>query len=85
MYHSFVLNLQFSLKSSSFCAAAGLRSRSPENKAEIVKDVEKHVWPAIAAGKVKPVIYKSLPLSEAAEGHRLMESSIHIGKILLIP
>ncbi|KAH7654776.1 Quinone oxidoreductase PIG3 protein [Dioscorea alata] len=65
--------------------AAGLRSRSPENKAEIVKEVEKHVWPAIAAGKVKPVIYKSLPLSEAAEGHRLMESSIHIGKILLIP
>ncbi|XP_039113884.1 LOW QUALITY PROTEIN: quinone oxidoreductase PIG3-like [Dioscorea cayenensis subsp. rotundata] len=64
--------------------AAGLRSRSPENKAEIVKEVEKHVWPAIAAGKVKPVIYKSLPLSEAAEGHRLMESSIHIGKILLI-
>ena len=77
--------LDFSLKSSSFCAAAGLRSRSPENKAEIVKDVEKHVWPAIAAGKVKPVIYKSLPLSEAAEGHKLMESSTHIGKILLIP
>ncbi|XP_039113885.1 quinone oxidoreductase PIG3-like [Dioscorea cayenensis subsp. rotundata] len=65
--------------------AAGLRSRSPENKVEIVKEVEKHVWPAIAASKVKPVIYKSLPLSEAAEGHRLMESSIHIGKIILIP
>ncbi|KAM0950965.1 putative NADPH:quinone reductase [Dioscorea sansibarensis] len=65
--------------------AAGLRSRSPENKAEIVKEVEKHVWPAIAAGKVKPVIYKSLRLSEAAEGHKLMESSTHIGKILLIP
>lgn len=65
--------------------AAGLRNRSLENKAEIVKEVEKHVWPAIAAGKVKPVVYKSLPLSEAAEGHRLMESSVHIGKILLIP
>ncbi|KAJ6832002.1 uncharacterized protein M6B38_345065 [Iris pallida] len=65
--------------------AAGLRNRSLENKAEIVKEVEKHVWPSIAAGKVKPVVYKSLPLSEAAEGHRLMESSVHIGKILLIP
>ncbi|KAJ0976060.1 hypothetical protein J5N97_018025 [Dioscorea zingiberensis] len=65
--------------------AAGLRTRTPENKAVIVKEVEKHVWPAIAAGKVKPIIYKSLPLSEAAEGHKLMESSIHVGKILLVP
>lgn len=65
--------------------AAGLRSRSPENKAEIVREVEKHVWPAIEAGKVKPVVYKSLPLSDAAKAHELMESSVHIGKILLIP
>ncbi|XP_010921987.1 uncharacterized protein [Elaeis guineensis] len=65
--------------------AAGLRNRSPENKAVIVGEVEKHVWPAIAAGKVKPVVFKSFPLSEAAEAHRLMESSAHIGKILLIP
>ncbi|KAJ6738100.1 QUINONE OXIDOREDUCTASE PIG3-RELATED [Salix koriyanagi] len=40
--------------------------------------------PAIVAGKVKPVVYKYLPLSEAAEGHLLMESSRHIGKILLV-
>ncbi|XP_043698277.1 quinone oxidoreductase PIG3-like [Telopea speciosissima] len=65
--------------------AAGLRSRSPENKAIIVCEVEKNVWPAIAAGKVKPVVYKSFPLSEAAEAHQLMESSKHIGKILLVP
>ncbi|XXG70455.1 hypothetical protein AAC387_Pa06g3212 [Persea americana] len=65
--------------------AAGLRSRSPENKALVVSEVEKNVWPAIAAGKVKPVVYKSFPLYEAAEAHSLMESSKHIGKILLIP
>jgi NADPH:quinone reductase-like Zn-dependent oxidoreductase len=48
--------------------------------------VEKNVWPAVAAGKVKPVIYKTFPLSEAAEAHnRLMEASTHIGKILLLP
>ncbi|KAL6546660.1 hypothetical protein OROMI_022381 [Orobanche minor] len=64
--------------------AAGLRSRSPENKAQIVSEVEKNVWPAIAAGKVKPVVYKSLPLQEAAEAHKLMESSKHIGKIILL-
>ncbi|XP_057429206.1 uncharacterized protein LOC130722480 [Lotus japonicus] len=63
---------------------AGLRNRSIENKAVIVTEVEKNVWPAIAEGKVKPVIYKSFPLSEAAEAHQLMESSHHIGKILLL-
>ncbi|KAK3004230.1 hypothetical protein RJ639_020208 [Escallonia herrerae] len=65
--------------------AAGLRNRSLENKAHIVSDVEKNVWPAITAGKVKPVVYKYVPLSEAAEAHKLMESSEHIGKILLVP
>ncbi|PSS10278.1 Quinone oxidoreductase [Actinidia chinensis var. chinensis] len=65
--------------------SAGLRNRSLENKASIVSEVEKNVWPAIVEGKVKPVVYKCLPLSEAAEAHRLIESSNHIGKILLIP
>ncbi|XP_059596408.1 uncharacterized protein LOC100257380 [Vitis vinifera] len=65
--------------------AAGLRNRSLENKAAIVSEVEKNVWPAIAAGKVKPVVYKYFPLTEAAEAHQLMESSNHVGKILLIP
>jgi len=65
--------------------AAGLRSRSAENKAVIVSEVENIVWPAIEAGRVKPVIYKYFPLSDAAEAHRVMESSGHIGKILLFP
>ncbi|GLT57073.1 hypothetical protein SLA2020_300720 [Shorea laevis] len=64
---------------------AGLRVRDAENKAMIVGEVEKNVWPAIAAGKVKPVIFKSFPLSEAAKAHQLMESNEHVGKILLIP
>ena len=65
--------------------AAGLRNRSRENKAVIVSEVEKNVWPAIVAGRVKPVIYKYFPLSDAAEAHQLMENSDHIGKILLVP
>lgn len=65
--------------------AAGLRNRTPENKAHIVQEVEKNVWPAITENKVKPVIYKYFPLSQAAEAHQLMESSKHIGKILLVP
>jgi len=51
----------------------------------IISEVEKNVWPAIAEGKVKPVVYKSFPLAEAAEAHQLMESSEHFGKILLVP
>lgn len=66
-------------------AAAGLRVRSPENKAIIIREVEENVWPAIVAGQVKPVVYKHFPLSEAAEAHQLMETSQHIGKILLFP
>lgn len=65
-------------------AAAGLRGRSPENKANIVSEVEKNVWPAIASGKIKPVVYKSFPLEEAVEAHQLLESSKHIGKIILL-
>ncbi|KAF3640605.1 putative beta-galactosidase 6-like [Capsicum annuum] len=53
--------------------AAGLRSRSAENKTQIVREVEKNVWPAIAAGKVKPVVYnKYFPLAEAVEAHQLL-------------
>jgi NADPH:quinone reductase-like Zn-dependent oxidoreductase len=66
-------------------AAAGLRGRSLANKAQIVNEVEKNVWPAIVAGEVKPIIYKTFPLAEASEAHKLMETSSHIGKILLIP
>ncbi|XP_047078406.1 quinone oxidoreductase PIG3-like [Lolium rigidum] len=65
--------------------AAGLRNRDITNKAQIVSEVEKNVWPAVVLGKVKPVVYKTFPLSEAAESHKLMETSSHIGKILLIP
>ncbi|MBA0623331.1 hypothetical protein Godav_008802 [Gossypium davidsonii] len=64
---------------------AALRPRNPENKAMVVNEVEKNVWPEIVAGKVKPIIYKSFPLSEAGEAHKLMESNEHIGKILLVP
>jgi NADPH:quinone reductase-like Zn-dependent oxidoreductase len=53
------------------------------DKAGIASAIEKNVWPMIAAGKVKPVIYKTYPLREAAAAHALMETSEHIGKIVL--
>src|SRR5579859_2382829 len=48
-----------------------------------VASVREHVWPLIESGVVRPVIDRVLPLADAAEAHRLMESSAHIGKILL--
>jgi NADPH2:quinone reductase len=60
-----------------------LRSRSVAEKAAITRAVEKNVWPLMASGRVKPVIHRTFPLAEAAAAHALMESSAHIGKIVL--
>jgi NADPH2:quinone reductase len=60
-----------------------LRARAVADKAAIASAIEKTVWPLIATGKVKPVIYKTFPMREAAAAHALMESSAHIGKIVL--
>ena len=60
-----------------------LRSRSVADKAAIARAVEDNVLPLITAGKVKPVIYKTFPLTAAAAAHALMETSAHIGKIVL--
>jgi NADPH2:quinone reductase len=61
-----------------------LRSRPVADKAAIACRLRDKVWPLIAAGKVRPVIDRTFPLAEAAAAHRLMESSAHIGKILLV-
>jgi putative PIG3 family NAD(P)H quinone oxidoreductase len=61
----------------------GLRARPREQKAAIVQAVREGLWPAVEEGRVKPVIDQVLPMSEAAEAHRLVEASGHIGKILL--
>jgi NADPH2:quinone reductase len=60
-----------------------LRPRPVAFKGAIAKNLREKVWPLIDAGKIKPVIYKAFPLAQASEAHRLMESSQHIGKIVL--
>jgi NADPH2:quinone reductase len=60
-----------------------LRSRTVAQKAAVAEAVRQQVWPLIESGKVRPVIFKTFPLAEAGEAHRLMESSNHIGKIVL--
>ena len=60
-----------------------LRPRPVEFKGAIARNLREKIWPLIEAGKIKPVIYKSFPLAQASEAHRLMETSTHIGKIVL--
>ena len=60
-----------------------LRNRTVEEKGEIAAALRREVWPLLESGRVKPVIYRTFPLAQAAEAHRLMESSAHIGKIVL--
>jgi len=61
-----------------------LRNRDNEFKAKLAAEIEKNVWPLLESKKIKPVIYKEFPLAEASSAHALMESSEHIGKIILI-
>jgi putative PIG3 family NAD(P)H quinone oxidoreductase len=63
--------------------SAGLRARPPAQKAEIVAETSVAVWPLVEAGTIKLVIDRVLTLDDAVEAHRLVESSEHIGKVLL--
>jgi len=60
-----------------------LRPRTSEFKGYLARNLREKIWPLIEAGRIKPQIYKTFPLAEAAAAHRLMESSQHIGKIVL--
>lgn len=63
--------------------ATSLRGRPTEEKAAICASVVEHVWPLVAAGRVRPVVHGTMPLEEARAAHELMESGDHTGKILL--
>jgi len=60
-----------------------LRPRSVEEKGAIARALRERVWPLLESGRVRPVVHATFPLAEAAAAHRLMESSRHIGKIVL--
>lgn len=63
--------------------ATTLRARSTTEKAQIVTEVRENVWPLIEAGTLRPIVDRTAPMAEAAEAHRVLESSEHIGKIVL--
>ncbi len=60
-----------------------LRARTVAQKAIVAAGVQQNIWPLLASGRVRPIIHATFPLAEAGEAHRLMETSQHIGKIVL--
>ena len=62
-----------------------LRPRSAGEKTKIAQALQKNVWPLLESGAIRPIIHQTFPLKQASEAHHLMESSAHIGKILLKP
>ncbi|QFY05434.1 zinc-binding dehydrogenase [Nonomuraea phyllanthi] len=64
--------------------ATALRSRPVDEKGAIVRSVVDNVWPLVSAGAVRPVVHAEVPMADAAEAHRMLDSGEHVGKILLV-
>ena len=77
------INLGRLMRSRLTVTGSTLRPRSVAQKAEIAVSLKEKVWPLLEAGSVKPILFKTFPMAQAAEAHALMESSAHIGKIML--
>lgn len=63
--------------------ATGLRARSVADKGQIIAEVVGHVWPLVAAKKVRPIVHRTLPLAEVQQAHQMLEQSSQVGKVLL--
>jgi NADPH:quinone reductase len=77
------LNIQTIMQRRLTITGSTLRARPIAEKAAIARAVHAHVWPLVESGAVKPVVHATFPLREAAEAHRVMEASTHIGKLVL--
>ncbi|CAL9491670.1 Phthiocerol synthesis polyketide synthase type I PpsC [Streptomyces sp. enrichment culture] len=78
------LNIGALLAKRAAITATTLRARPVEEKVAIVAAVREHVWPLVSGGHVRPVIDREIPMPDAAEAHRVVEDSSHIGKVLLV-
>ncbi|MFJ6727684.1 NAD(P)H-quinone oxidoreductase [Streptomyces sp. NPDC091281] len=78
------LNIGALLAKRGTISATSLRARPLDEKAEIVAEVRERVWPLIAEGRVRPVVDREIPMSDAATAHRVIEESGHVGKVLLL-
>jgi NADPH:quinone reductase len=77
------LNIDAVMRRRLTISGSTLRPRTVEYKATLAKGLREKIWPRIEAGRIKPEIFRTFPLAQASEAHRLMESSQHIGKLVL--
>jgi NADPH:quinone reductase-like Zn-dependent oxidoreductase len=63
--------------------ASTLRARKPDEKARLARAIEDQIWPLIEAGRFKPLIDRSFPLTQAAAAHAYLEGGTHVGKVML--
>jgi NADPH2:quinone reductase len=78
------LNIQTIMQRRLTITGSTLRARPIADKGAIAAAVHRHVWPLIESGAVKPIVYATFPLRDASAAHRVMESSAHIGKLVLV-
>ncbi len=78
------LNIQTIMQRRLTITGSTLRARPVADKGAIAAALRQHVWPLLESGAVKPIVHATFPLRDAAEAHRMMESSAHIGKLLLV-
>ena len=76
------INLRTVMKKGLRIIGSTLRSRTPETKQRVLRELCSELWGAFGSGEIKPVIYRALPITDAEEAHRLLDSS-HIGKVIL--
>lgn len=77
------INLRTVMSKNLILTGSFLKPQSADVKTQIANEVEKNIWPLFGSKQIHPVIYKTFPLAEAADAHRLMEHGTHIGKIIL--
>ena len=77
------LDFSVMMRKRAWITGSTLRPRTPAEKGVIARDLHEHVWPLLTQGVVAPVIHATFPLAQASEAHRLMETSSHIGKLIL--
>ncbi|MGO3181721.1 MAG: NAD(P)H-quinone oxidoreductase [Aequorivita sp.] len=77
------INLRTIMSKNLILTGSFLKPQTAEVKTKIAEEVKKNIWPLFSSEKIRPVIYKTFKLENASEAHKLMESSEHIGKILL--
>jgi putative PIG3 family NAD(P)H quinone oxidoreductase len=78
------LNIQMIMQRRLTVTGSTLRARPVADKGEIAAALLQHVWPLLASGAVTPIVHATFPLRDAAEAHRMMESGVHIGKLVLV-